>query len=239
MPVILAADSWEQLDEYEASLRAVASYVASFAGDALEFEKALRMVECQRGVLLGADSHQGKPNARITQVSDSQATQQRWRRIAREWESVWPTIRDAKSRKEVTQAAVLRVITGVQLVPLSAAETEFVLSLEDVASLMVLYGKLPVGDEELAPAVDVLRRMDEWYERRGSGGESHGDLAVAELEGVGRGDAGAGEQGGAGGDRGRGADAVGVGAGHGEQEDQRAERGAGEGVSSDPLRVGR
>lgn len=122
LPVIMASQSWDQLDEYEARLRAVASYVASFDGDALEFEKALRIVECQRGLLLGPDPHQGRPGPRVTQVEESDATQQRWRRIAREWDAVWPSIRDATRRREVTQAAVLRLIAGdgVVTVPLGA-----------------------------------------------------------------------------------------------------------------------
>ena len=51
--------SWEDLDDAEGQLRAVASFVESFDGDSLEYEKALRLVECRRGVLLGVDVKPG------------------------------------------------------------------------------------------------------------------------------------------------------------------------------------
>jgi hypothetical protein len=176
LPVILGTNDWDALDEYEAQLRAVASFIASFEGDAIEFEKALRIVDCQRGNLLGPDPHPGKPASRVTQVDDSIATQQRWRRIAREWEDLWPTIRDAKVRREVTQAAVLRMIAGEPVVhvnsvampePVSGVPIEFVLGPGDVDALMALRDWMRMSheasaDERLSPARDVLSRMYDW-----------------------------------------------------------------------------
>lgn len=103
LPAILGTDDWSDLDEYEARLKAFASYVDSFDGDALEFEKALRIVEKRRGELLGDDIR----HTHVT-IEVSRQTATRWRTIARKWEDLWPAIRDAKSRSEVTQAAVLR-----------------------------------------------------------------------------------------------------------------------------------
>jgi hypothetical protein len=56
LPTIQACDSWDQLDEYEGQLLAMASLIESFGGDGLEFQKALRVVECRRGELLDVNS---------------------------------------------------------------------------------------------------------------------------------------------------------------------------------------
>lgn len=103
LPAIFDTDAWDALDEYEARLRAFASYIESMDGDALEFEKALRVLEKRRGDLLASG------NTHVTD-DESKMTRSRWRSIARAWEQVWPAIRDATDRRDVTQAAVLRRI---------------------------------------------------------------------------------------------------------------------------------
>jgi phage N-6-adenine-methyltransferase len=98
------------LDEYVARLRAFASYVDSFSGDALEFEKALRIVEKRRGDLLGEPQPGRRPPPSLAEVDESEGSRQRWRKIARGWDTVWPMLRDATNRQAVTQAAVLRLL---------------------------------------------------------------------------------------------------------------------------------
>lgn len=116
LPVILETEDWEHLDEYEGRLRAFASYVESFDGDAVEFEKALRVVEKRRGDLLGPDVGAGFRTdlSMLGKVEASPTTMNRWRQLARHWEDLWPFVREAKDRRQVTQAALLRRIeTGV------------------------------------------------------------------------------------------------------------------------------
>jgi hypothetical protein len=60
--------------------------------------------------LLGADVRRGERtdlNMRV-EVEASSMTVSRWRTIARNWDVLWPILRDAKSRAAVTQAALLR-----------------------------------------------------------------------------------------------------------------------------------
>lgn len=117
-PAILQATDWEWLDEVEARLRAVASYIESFQGDRLEFEKALRLVEARRGQLLGPDVRQGERTdltpPRAGELDASDGTKHRWRRIARSIDRVWPEIRDATDPRDVTQAAVLRKVRAAE-----------------------------------------------------------------------------------------------------------------------------
>lgn len=118
VPAILAVTEWAVLDEYESRLRAFASYIESFNGDALEFEKALRVVEKRRADLLEPPK-QGERNdllqrAEKVDLGASDATISSWRKIGRNWDKVWPIIREADNRFAVTQSAVLRTIkTGV------------------------------------------------------------------------------------------------------------------------------
>lgn len=107
MPAILMTESWDHLDEYEGRLRAFASYIESMDGDAAEFEKALRIVEKRRGELVGDDLRLLPTRGNI---DASTSTISRWRSIARAWDTVWPAIRDATDRRDVTQSAVLRRI---------------------------------------------------------------------------------------------------------------------------------
>jgi len=45
LPVVQACESWQQLDEYEGQLLAMANLIEGMGGDSLEFQKALRVVE--------------------------------------------------------------------------------------------------------------------------------------------------------------------------------------------------
>lgn len=117
VPAVIEA-AWDDLDEYEASLRAMASYIDSLqAGDAVELEKALRIVEARRGELLGFEATPGRPTKSsmrggLLEVSD--ATAARYRKIARHWQTVWPRVARATERREVTQAAILRLIEEIE-----------------------------------------------------------------------------------------------------------------------------
>jgi len=118
VPVIDVSD-WDGLDEIEARLKAAASFIDSFEGDTLEFEKALRFVDMRRGVLLGpteqghrTDLDGGELVPRVVQVDVAKQTATRYRKVADNWEDL---LRDkvlaATNRKHVTQAAVLRAVT--------------------------------------------------------------------------------------------------------------------------------
>ena len=117
MPAAIDA-TWEDLDEYEASLRAMASYIDSLqAGDAVELEKALRIVEARRGELLDIDAKAGRPRNGDTHVTISDVhkrTEIRYRKIARHWGTIWPEIVRATERRDVTQAAILRMIQRIE-----------------------------------------------------------------------------------------------------------------------------
>lgn len=109
---------WEDLDGYEASLRAMASYIDSLqSGDAVELEKALRIVEARRGELLGIGD--GTPSVKVGgttrgTIDESKATATRYRKIARHWPTIWPELARLTERRDVTQAAVLRMIERVE-----------------------------------------------------------------------------------------------------------------------------
>ena len=112
---LLEDATWEELDEAEGRLRGLASYIESFDGDILEFEKALRMVEHRRGVLLGPDVRQGErtdlqPRTCVSEVHPKTAS--RYRKIARHWDEVLPHILKAEKISEVRQTCILRMIDG-------------------------------------------------------------------------------------------------------------------------------
>lgn len=100
-----------ELDEAEAALNAKASLIESLGGDALEFQKALRVVEKRRGELLGP-THQGKKLlSRVEEVAESEPTQSRWRSIARWWDDLLrPIMRQATAPRDVSQSALLRAV---------------------------------------------------------------------------------------------------------------------------------
>ena len=103
-PAILSAEDWGFLDEAEARLKAVATYIEAFSGDRLEFEKALRVVEKRRGDLLLGGTTRG--------TDDSKQTATRWRTLARNWDKLWPLIIAAESVREISQAELLRCVNG-------------------------------------------------------------------------------------------------------------------------------
>lgn len=112
LPMIERMTEWDMLDEAEASLRGVVSLIESLGGDVLEFEKALRVVEHRRGCLLKAPV--GRPrngDMRVPIPADtSEKTVDRWRAVDRHWPKVWRAIQGATAWRDVTQAAVLRLI---------------------------------------------------------------------------------------------------------------------------------
>jgi len=112
-PLIEAA-TWDELDEAEAQLMGMASYIESFDGDVVEFEKALRIVEYRRGVLLGPDVTQGERTdlCEHAQVDVHPRTAVRYRKIARHWDEVWPHILRAEHRSQVRQTRILKLIDG-------------------------------------------------------------------------------------------------------------------------------
>jgi hypothetical protein len=118
IPTVMEA-AWEDLDEYEAGLRAMASYIESLEkGDAVELEKALRIIEARRGELLGiGDGCVGRPKEITTRGNLSEvaaATATRYRKIARHWQTIWPEVARFTDRRDVSQAAVLRMIERIE-----------------------------------------------------------------------------------------------------------------------------
>lgn len=106
---------WDDLRDAEAKLNGLASHIDSLRGDKTELEKALRIVEFRKAVLLG-EPRQGartdrEPFPRVEEVDAAPATVSRWREIARHWDrTVWPHLLAAKEARDVSQAAVLRLI---------------------------------------------------------------------------------------------------------------------------------
>jgi hypothetical protein len=109
---------WDDLDEYEAQLRAMASYIDSLEkGDAVELEKALRMIEARRGELLDHTVMPGTRtdlNTRVKVEDVSAMTATRYRKIARHWQTIWPELAKSNERRDVSQAAVLRMIERIE-----------------------------------------------------------------------------------------------------------------------------
>lgn len=108
------ADSlaWDALDEAEAQILAIASYLESFNGDVVEFEKALRVIERRRGELLGTDVTAGTRtdlNTHVKVDDISPMTASRYRAIARAWDRIWPHLLEASERRDVTQSRVLKI----------------------------------------------------------------------------------------------------------------------------------
>jgi len=113
LPAIQSCASWDQLDEYEGQLLAMASLIESFGGDGVEFEKALRVVECRRGELLG-DRPPGRPLTNSPSVENfpaSEGAKARYRQIARYWpDLIYPYLLAETEKWKVTQASVLRLV---------------------------------------------------------------------------------------------------------------------------------
>jgi hypothetical protein len=92
-PIVMAAKSWDALDDLESQLLPAISFLESKGRDTLEFEKALRIVEKRRGDLLGKAAEPGgrgktrQPTADFNE-SGSERTQRNWRQLARYWDEV-------------------------------------------------------------------------------------------------------------------------------------------------------
>ncbi len=110
-PVIESAD-WDRLDEIEGQINAVAAFIEAMGRDRLEFEKALRTVECRRGVLAGPNVRRGARtdlNSAVKVPADvSPMTLSRYRNIARAWnEKIFPHLLRETDHRKVTQAFCL------------------------------------------------------------------------------------------------------------------------------------
>ena len=111
MPALASIETWEGLDEAEGSLRAVVSFVECYDGDALEYEKALRMLEKRRGELAGTKGSMHGSDS-------SPATVSRWRSIAEHWDDiVFPALSSAKTKWDATQSKMLRLINPTKREP--------------------------------------------------------------------------------------------------------------------------
>lgn len=114
-PVIMAAESWVALDEIEARLKAFMAYIGALSGDAVEFTKALRLVEIRRGELLDPRRPIGRPlkNSPRVESFESDAsgpTQDRWRRLAEHRDVIEPVLAEATDVRQVTQTRLLAVV---------------------------------------------------------------------------------------------------------------------------------
>lgn len=110
LPVVSQAD-WDDLEEIEAKVKAVASYIESLNGDALEFELAKRMIEARKGALLAAP--RGSHRHRDADEPPPR-TATAYRNIAAAWDEIWPILAQAKRWQDVTQRAVLRLIRAIR-----------------------------------------------------------------------------------------------------------------------------
>ena len=114
-PVLRTCSDWTQLDSYEAQLVAMANRIEALGESALEFEKARRLIECRRGVLLG-DPGPGRPTPadnlpRAEDFDVAGATASRYRTIAKHWDRLlYPRLLEETDPHKVTQAALLRLI---------------------------------------------------------------------------------------------------------------------------------
>ena len=113
LPIVRSCESWQELDKYEAQLAGMATAIEALGGDATEYEKALRIVECRRGQLLG-NRGQGRPKKNHPRADDfdspPDATANRYRTIARHWRVIYRHLVNATERREVTQAHVLQLV---------------------------------------------------------------------------------------------------------------------------------
>ena len=112
-PAVAEAD-WEMLDDAEGRIKAIAAYLEAHDADAVELEKAMRVVEARRGVLADVDVEPGDRTDLNTHVKvpahESPMTVSRWRKLARNWDWLWPKVLEASNRPSVTQARCLKYI---------------------------------------------------------------------------------------------------------------------------------
>jgi N6-adenosine-specific RNA methylase IME4 len=112
LPLVRTCESWKQLDGYEARLAAMAAAIERLGGDVVEFEKALRVVECRRGELLG-DHGKGRParnSPRMGNLKVKSQTASRYRTIARHWRVIYSHLLKETDRRKVTQSHVLHLV---------------------------------------------------------------------------------------------------------------------------------
>ena len=113
-PSIEAVDDWNMLEEVEARIHAAASYIESFDPDEVAFEQAKRLIEKRRGDLLGPDPAIGRPPKVPTRgtfdVNASSSTVERWRRLARWWDILWPVVLGATRKQQISQSRLLKII---------------------------------------------------------------------------------------------------------------------------------
>lgn len=101
----VAGAQWDDLDDAEGRIKAMASYLEAHDADSVELEKALRVIEARRGQLI-LDNQ-----TVFTRENPKAPIASRWRSIARNWDWLWPErILPATSKGNVTQAKVLRYI---------------------------------------------------------------------------------------------------------------------------------
>jgi len=118
VPAVDSIDEMGGLDELEARLLAVAAYIESFAPDAVDFEKAKRVVEKRRGdLLIGLSRTPGQrtdlePVPRAVQVDVTKQTATRWRKLSAHWDDLlWPYLAEQDKKDKCTQSHLLRIVT--------------------------------------------------------------------------------------------------------------------------------
>lgn len=113
-PVVQTCESWDQLDEYEGQLVAMASLIEGMGGDSLEFQKALRVVECRRGQLLGPPRPGRRtdlqPLTDMLEVDVNPMTATRYRQIASHWKTLFAYLLQQTDQRKVTQSHLLQLI---------------------------------------------------------------------------------------------------------------------------------
>lgn len=119
-PVIAAVRSWQELNELEAQILAMAAFIEAKGGDRLEFEKALRIVEKRRGELLGPEPRKRGPSTgdefrpQAAEIQDvklpPEKTARTYRALARHWPLIYPLLLAESDPKKVTQIALLQWI---------------------------------------------------------------------------------------------------------------------------------
>ena len=111
LPVVQACESWQQLDEYEGQLLAMANLIEGMGGDSLEFQKALRVVEYRRGQLLNPEVTQGQRVHLLMREKVEKSAAVRYRQLARYWQNtLYPYLLKQTDPRNVTQSRLLQLI---------------------------------------------------------------------------------------------------------------------------------
>lgn len=114
LPAIGSMQSWGEVEEYAARLSAVADYLQKRGAETLEVAKAMRIVDCRRGELLGP-AQQGRRSdlqhvPHEGQVNIPKQTASKYRAIAENWDTIWPAIVEAKTPAQVSQRQCLKML---------------------------------------------------------------------------------------------------------------------------------